>query len=77
MSNNTVHIHGVTHVDVDTETVGLDSGNGYTVRRLIIHSVDHRQNDEVIRVILYGTTNDDKEEPLGLPFNFLAEEITR
>lgn len=75
MSNNTVHIHNVTHVDVDTEVVGLDRGNRYAVRCLFIHSVDHRGNDEVLRVILYGTTSENNKDMPKVPFQFLAEEV--
>lgn len=74
MSNNSVHIHGVTSVDVETVRVGLDNGTGYIVRRLVIHSVDHRDNNEELRVTLYGTTSSEKEGLMGIPFNFSAEE---
>lgn len=58
MSNNNLHVHNVSHVVVETEEVGFDSGNGYTVRRVDIHSVDHAGKAETLRVTLYGITGE-------------------
>ena len=72
MSNNNFHIHNVTRVAVESEEIGFDSGNGYTVYRLEIHSDNPRDEDEVLRVTLYGTVGDHYGP--GVPFEFSKVE---
>ena len=67
-----LHVHNVTSISVETETVGLDGGNGYLVHRIDIHAVDHRDEEVQFRVTLYGKIGDD--DVPEVPFNFSKVE---
>ena len=69
LKTDNLHIHAVTRVDVESETIGLDSGNGYIVHRIDIHA-DSANGPEKFRVTLYGNIGDENEGAPELPFNF-------
>ena len=72
MSNNNLHIHDVTRVWIDSEEIKLDSGDGYSVYRVDIFSVNHLDEEQEFRVTIYGKIGEKGGQ--GVPFEFSKVE---
>lgn len=74
LKTDNLHIHEVIRVEVESETIGLDSGSGYIVHRIDIYA-DSANGPEKFRVTLYGNIGDEGTPEVPFKFSKVEEEV--